>query len=174
MSKSLFKIVFATICTVNFFVFSDHFTEQNIAEAAQKVVYNTYHNARYGFTIQYPKGFKARQPPTNGDGLEFSNKVCTITAFGHNNIYNENAKQYYYHFVKQSIHAKITYEKVTNSFYAVSYKKGNKIFYEYLRLGIESGNTFIITYPANKQKIYGPIVSHIYNTFKTPYLNEGH
>ncbi|WP_088069991.1 hypothetical protein [Gottfriedia luciferensis] len=145
---------------------------QPVGHAAQK--YHTYYNNRFGFTIQIPSGFKAGPPPTNGDGLEFSNKESSITAYGFNNFDDFSAKSYFQNYDRPYIKEKITYQKFTKNSYVISYKKGNKIIYRNVRIGSDSGNAFEIVYPANKQKTYGPIVSYIYKTFKTPNLNESY
>jgi hypothetical protein len=49
---------------------SAHAPIAGVAVAAVET-WRTYHNERYGTTIDYPDSFRAEPPPTNNDGREF-------------------------------------------------------------------------------------------------------
>jgi hypothetical protein len=53
--------------------------------------WRTYHNERYGTTIEYPDYFRAGTPPANSDGLEFkSNDGADFSVFASYNALDFN------------------------------------------------------------------------------------
>ncbi len=137
------------------------------------VLYNTYTNERFGFTFEYPSDFVMDEPPTNGDGITVHNNELNVTAYGgHTNVVNEGETiETYYEEDLSSINAEISYQQIKDNWYVLSYKEGNEIVYKKFFFGDSTFNTFIITYPVEKQEVYEPIVTHISDSF-VPSLNE--
>lgn len=133
----------------------------------KKITYQLYENGRYGFSMYYPKGLNMDPPPTNGDGVRFYNDELEITAFAsHTNvIHNEETIEMYYENDLKSIAAEIAYQRITEDWYVISYEENEKIVYKKYYFNELVGTTFIITYPSSKQEKYGPITSHIGETF---------
>jgi hypothetical protein len=133
----------------------------------EKVTYKTYTNGRFGFSLQYPTGLTMAPPPTNGDGANFYNEEIDIKAYGgHTNIVQQGETiETYYQQDINSIPGEIAYQKVTANWYVLSYKENGNIIYKKFFFGDSVFNTFIITYPANTQDKYGPITTHISQTF---------
>lgn len=71
------------------------FCVQTFAQNTKK--YKTYHNERFDFCLQYPKGFKAGIAPANGDGLSFHSKKndSHISAYGALQMPEETLKSFF-------------------------------------------------------------------------------
>lgn len=54
-----------------------------------------YTNQRFGFSFEMPAGYAAQTPPTDGDGLSFSNAAgtATVTGYGGNNVLSRSPSQ---------------------------------------------------------------------------------
>src|SRR5262249_28179315 len=53
--------------------------------------WRTYHNPRFGTTIEYPERFRPRPPPANGDGLSFSSADgATFSVWGSHNALEQD------------------------------------------------------------------------------------
>lgn len=143
-----------------------------IIEASTKkknsIQYNTYTNTRYGFSIEYPTTFNMSPPPTNNDGREFTNGEATITAFGsHINVIEDNETiETYYDRELESISSPISYQRLGNDWYVLSYQEGNNTVYQKAIIGETIISTLIIRYPSSRQEYYGPMITRISDTFK--------
>ncbi|MFJ7745370.1 hypothetical protein [Peribacillus sp. NPDC097295] len=133
----------------------------------QHDTYQLYENGRYGFSMYYPKGLRMDPPPTNGDGARFYNEEFEITAYAsHTNVINdEETIEMYYEDDLKSITEEIAYQRITEDWYVLSYEENGRIIYKKFYFNDQVGTTFIITYPASEQEKYGPITSHIAETF---------
>lgn len=140
-------------------------------EKSEIISYNTYTNDRFGFTVRYPNFFTPGNAPTNNDGREFSNGECSILAYGSNiNIIEENETiQTYYDRALLDISGSISYQKVSDNWYVISYLSDGNITYQKGIITDESINTLIITYPASEKEKYDSIVSEVAKTFQTGY-----
>lgn len=138
----------------------------------QKTAYQLYQNGRYGFSMYYPKGLNMDTPPTNGDGARFYNEEFEITAFAsHTNVINdEETIEMYYEDALKNITEEIAYQRLTDDWYVISYEENGNVIYKRYYFNDQVGTTFIISYPASEQEKYGPITSHIAETF-TPSTN---
>ncbi|MGE7603092.1 hypothetical protein ACQKL5_11360 [Peribacillus sp. NPDC097675] len=138
----------------------------------QRDSYQLYENGRYGFSMYYPKGLRMDPPPTNGDGARFFNDQFEITAYAsHTNVINdEETIEMYYENDLNSITEEIAYQRITEDWYVLSYEENGKIIYKKFYFNDQVGTTFVISYPASEQEKYGPITSHIAETF-TPSTN---
>ncbi|MEH6943134.1 hypothetical protein [Bacillus sp. JJ722] len=142
-------------------------------EKSETISYNTYTNERFGFTVKYPNFFTPGKAPANNDGREFSNGECSILAYGSNiNIIEENETiQTYYNRALLDISGTISYQKVSDNWYVVSYLSNGNITYQKGIITDESINTLIITYPSSEKEKYDTIVSEVAKTFQTGYGN---
>ena len=106
-------------------------------------------------------------PPTNGDGARFYNEEFEITAYAsHTNVINDGETiEMYFEDDLKSITEEIAYQRITEDWYVISYEENGKIIYKKFYFNDQVGTTFIISYPASKQEKYGPITSHIADTF---------
>ncbi|MGA9290507.1 MAG: hypothetical protein WBV93_19415 [Anaerobacillus sp.] len=133
-------------------------------EVEKALTYVTYTNDRFGFTIQYPSDLTVGPPPANGDGLNFYNDEIQITASGSHNSMEESIETIYQQAIN-NIEVPIAYDRLTDNWFVLSYVENGMIFYEKFFYGDDVFNRFIITYPESKQGVYGPITTHISDTF---------
>ncbi|WP_226659924.1 hypothetical protein [Pseudalkalibacillus hwajinpoensis] len=126
--------------------------------------YDTYTNERFGFSIQYPSVLTVGSPPTNGDGLNFSNDELEITVSGSHNSMDESIESIYQQAIT-NIEVPIAYDRLADHWFVLSYVENGMIIYEKFFYGDNVFNRFIITYPENKQEVYGPVTTHISDTF---------
>jgi hypothetical protein len=140
------------------------------AAAAGADTWLTYHNDRYGTTIDYPDLFKAQPPPGSDDGREF--KSADGADFTVSALYNaldfDLAK--YRDFIVQNLEpgAVATYQAHGDDWFVVSGTKGADIFYErhLLSHGGQMTEDFDISYPAALKQTYDPIVARMAKSFR--------
>lgn len=142
--------------------------EPSTQEQTGNFTYNSYTNSRFGFTVQYPTTFAQAPPPTNNDGRQFYNGEATILAYGsHLNVLGENETiETYYNQALEDASGSITYKRLGDDWYVISYRAGTNTVYERTIIGESIISTVIITYPSGKQDYYEPMVTHISKTFK--------
>ncbi|TLS38599.1 hypothetical protein [Pseudalkalibacillus caeni] len=133
----------------------------------KSIVYSTYNNERFGFSLQIPEGMTMDPPPTNGDGGTFRNGELTVTAYGgHTNTVQQGETiGTYYKQDMESITTNIAYKRLADDWYVISYEEAGTIYYKKFFFGENSFNTFIISYPSSMQHKYGSVTTHIAKTF---------
>jgi hypothetical protein len=136
-----------------------------LAQAGGASVWRTYHNDRFGTTIDYPDFFKPMPPPENGDGLEFqSADGAEFLAFGSYNVDKLNLAGLAADVVKNLERGKgITYQTQGSDWFVISGTQGKDIFYERHLISHrgEILDTFVITYPMRLKAKYDSIVSRM-------------
>jgi hypothetical protein len=140
------------------------------AAAAAADTWLTYHNDRYGTTIDYPDFFKAQPPPGSDDGREF--KSADGADFTVSALYNaldfDLAK--YRDFIVKNLDpgAIVTYQAHGGDWFVVSGTKGADIFYQrhLLSHGGQMTEDFDISYPAALKQTYDPIVARMTKSFR--------
>jgi hypothetical protein len=131
----------------------------------------TYHNDRYGTTIDYPGSFKPQPPPDADDGRVF--KSADGAQFLVSAIYNaldfDVAK--YRDFVLKNLDqgAVVTYQASGADWFVVSGTKGTDIFYErhLLSHGGQMTEDFVISYPSALKATYDPIAVRMAKSFRS-------
>ncbi len=90
----------------------------------------TYHNDRYGTTIDYPNVFKMQRPPDSDDGREF--KSADAADFIVDASYTDFNLAQYRDFIMKNLDAGavVTYQAQGDDWFVLSGTKGDKIFYE--------------------------------------------
>lgn len=144
------------------------------AAAFGQANYSTYSNARFGYSIQYPKSVFLPQPEAeNGDGRVFltKDKSAELRVWGQYNALARTLSDSY----KEDLgtySTGVSYKVLKGSSYVISGTTGGKIFYQKTMLN-GSGNdtgaiycTFTITYRKADKAKYDPIVTKIANTFR--------
>jgi len=151
-------------------------SEQYIPSA--KPQYHNYCNKRFGFCVDYPKGFK-KQFSKQGEGVTLakhnphvSNKEFQIVTFA--NIYrNPNI---IHHSIEETMDIasdlieEVTYHKIKgNSFILSGYiNNGETIVYRktYVAQNTMNSHTLSISYPRIDKKLYDDVVNHIVASFQ--------
>ena len=151
---SLFLIFFATV-----------FSAQIVLSQTK---YDTYGNARFGYSISYPSNLVAKGEAENGDGqvFEAKDKRAKLTVWGANNALNQSLKEIYNGDLKQRGKS-VTYKTIGANFYVISGKQNGKIFYQKtMRNSDDTYSTFIFEYAESKRLTYDKAAAQIAKSFK--------
>ena len=152
-------------------------TPQNESSLNEKasIKYDAYCNNRFEFCVDYPKDLLLKQPEsTNGDGCVFKNQKgeTVLTVFGRINTnaeaemislsaqFNEDLASY------NNESSRVTYQKLSKSFYVISGLKDNKIFYQKTILNADAFNYAILEYDTVDSSIFNTVSSRIFSSFK--------
>jgi len=131
----------------------------------------TYHNDRYGTTIDYPGRFKPQPPPDSDDGREFKSADGTdFTVSASYNALDFNLAGYRDFVLKHlSPGAVVTYQARGGTWFVVSGTKGADIFYERHQLthNAQMTEAFVISYPALLKQTYDPIAARMAKSFRS-------
>jgi len=154
-----------------FFCFSFfYFSTQS---ACAEIVYKTYHNKRFEYSINYPKNILYPQgEASNGDGQKFLSKEADalLLVYGSYNIHEQTIKEHYeenlYNKTEESQPKVITYQLLKGNWFVISGYVSGKIFYEKTILNNNQFKTFYFEYPEIKKKTYDPIVKRLSTSFK--------
>jgi hypothetical protein len=131
----------------------------------------TYHNDRYGTTIDYPDIFKPQPPPDSNDGRTFKNAAGADfwVAASYNALDFDVAR--YRDFVVKNLDpaAAVTYQARGDIWFVISGTNGANIFYErhLLSYGAQLTESFAISYPASLKQTYDPIAARMAKSFRS-------
>lgn len=132
--------------------------------------YKTYHNARFGYRIDYPAEFKPQPEAGNGDGRRFVSPdgQTVLTAYasyqaldGGLAAYRTLARERW-----QEEHATIVLDQKNSTGYALSGTVKGRIFYEKTVLKNGTLTTFEWQYPAARKAAMDPIIRHTSQTLQ--------
>ena len=136
------------------------------------VKYNSYTNARFGYTINYPDFLIAQPESDNGDGRRFvsgdGETVLTVWGSWTGAVFEEaSTLDGYYNYVERGLNYTPTYKTKGNNFFVFSGYKGDKIVYEKHFLKSDGCEcSFVIEYPASTKQQYDDIVTYISNNMR--------
>jgi hypothetical protein len=133
--------------------------------------WRTYHNDRYGTTIDYPSVFKPGTPPESDDGLAFTSADgAEFSVFASYNALGFDLADFQDFIVKDlASDAVITYRAHGGDWFVISGTKGSdRVFYErhLLSHGKEMTESFVASYPAGLKQKYDPIVARMSKSFR--------
>lgn len=136
----------------------------------ERIYYNSYSNARFLYSIDYPAGILIPQREAdNSDGRQFLSRDghAKMLAFGRYALDTDTLKKEYEDAIRGEGRAGriITLKKLQSNWFVVSGSENGKIFY---RKTIYSGGafkSFIIEYDESEKKFYDPITAHISKSF---------
>jgi hypothetical protein len=142
-----------------------------VTQAAAADDWRTYHNDRYGTTIDYPTVFKPGTPPESDDGLAFTSADgAEFSVFASYNALGFDLADFQDFMVKDlASDTVITYRAHGGDWFVISGTKGSdRIFYErhLLSHGKEMTESFVASYPAGLKQKYDPIVSRMSKSFR--------
>jgi len=131
----------------------------------------TYHNDRYGTTIDYPDIFKPQPPPDSNDGREFkSADSADFNVSASYNALNFDVPRYASFIVKHlDPGAVVTYQARGANWFVISGTRGADIFYErhVLSHGAQMTEDFVISYPTSLRAVYDPIAARMAKSFRS-------
>lgn len=134
------------------------------AGIAQRVVYKTYTNARYRYSISYPPGLLAPQGEAdNGDGQAFRSKdgSAEMRVYGSQDLGGGLAEAY-----REAQAGKtVTYKTMKGNWFVVSGRDGGKIFYRKTMMKDDVLKTFSIEYDESQRAVYDAITARIARSF---------
>ena len=135
--------------------------------------YRTYHNARYGYSISYPKDILYPQGESdNGDGQKFMSKDAdaVLIVYGSYNAIDQSLEELYLEESRggtdEAPKRVVTYRVLKPTWFVISGYNSGKIFYEKTILKNDAFETFLFEYDESKRKIYDPIVKKISRSFE--------
>lgn len=149
-------------------------------ESAAEEAYESYANARFGFSVEYPSTFEADYMPDNGDGIEVHDDTATIIASGsHFGLTEEGStlasdkrsiESYYEYDVAEAEEESelVSYERLEDDWYVVSYFDGTNNIYKKSILADDYIANLLIEYPADLQEEYETMVERVSETFQIP------
>ena len=134
--------------------------------------WRTYHNERYGTTIDYPDFFKAGPPPANNDGLAFkSPDGAEFSVFASYNALEFDLAGFRDFIVKNLDAGRvITYQARGDDWFVISGTKGSDgVFYErhLLSHGKQMTEGFVMSYPVGLKQKYDPMVARMSKSFRS-------
>ena len=138
--------------------------------ASAQEAWTSYHNTRFGTSIEYPARFRPGRPPDNDDGLSFiAVDGATLSVWGSLNVEAHDVAGLEA-FLRESPQAgeQITYRASGASWLVLSGTRGDRIFYQRHLLSHrgEIINAFEISYPAALRTGYDPIVARLSRTLR--------
>jgi hypothetical protein len=142
----------------------------HVVAAPAAETWRTYHNERYGTTIDYPDSFKAEPPPGSNDGRAFKNAdgAQFPVAASYNALDFDLGKFHDFIVKNLSPGAALTYQAHGDNWFVISGTNDTGIFYEKHLLSHNSEMTeeFVISYPAALKQTYDPIVARMATSFR--------
>jgi hypothetical protein len=131
---------------------------------AQRVVYKTYTNARYGYSISYPSNLLVPQGEAdNGDGQAFRAKdgAAELRVYGSQNLGDGLAGAY----TEAQAGKSVVYKTMKGNWFVVSGRDGGKIFYQKTMFKGDVFKTFIIEYDEAQKSTYDAVTTRIARSF---------
>ena len=131
--------------------------------------YETYHNARFAYSISYPSDlFIPQGEAENGDGQKFLSRdgKVEMLVYGSNNALNQTLRARYHDETKVRENRKVTYQVLKPEWFVVSGTEGNKVFYEKTILHNGAFKAFRIEYEKAAKAVWDPIAERISRSFK--------
>ena len=141
----------------------------SLAGPAAAAEWQTYVNERFGTTAEVPSGWRAGEPPANGDGLSFTSPdgKAVITVYGGFQVYDTVAEGMAA--LEEPLEGEtITYHHRGDRTVTVSGLRGGTIFYRkwLLSCGDTVWNGVSIEYPAADKAAYDDLVARVAKSLK--------
>ncbi len=138
-----------------------------------QTTYDTYTNARFGYSIAYPSGIlEPQEEAENGDGRVFlsADNSVELRVWGQYNALFQTLKKAYQSDLKERGKG-VTYKLLSKHSYVISGVKDGRIYYQKTMLSGKDGDagaifcTFNIEYERSEKAKYDPIVRKIARSF---------
>lgn len=130
----------------------------------QRVVYKTYTNARYDYSISYPSNLlNPRGEADNGDGQIFSapDGLTEMRVYGSQDLGGGLAAA----FRAAQDGKAVSYKTIRRDWFIVSGRSGGKIFYQKTLFKNGVLKTFTIEYDESRKAVYDPLTARIARSF---------
>ena len=166
---------FSVILTL-FVIFSAVLAVTAGAMAANAAEYETYLNARLGYSVEYPGIFDMQRESDNGDGIWFESAdgEYTLTISGGHNIFGYDGGV-----LLRECYDRVAYivegsERSGPEFYSIAYEGGGGIdgvkyiFHEYGIVNEDMWGAFVLKYPKEEEERFAPIKERMEASLKLP------
>ena len=138
-------------------------TPNPTATNSSDIIFNSYQNPRFNYTITYPSFLTKRQDSENGDGCKFYMDDNTyLVVSGMYNALDESITSRYNECKSKSV----TYSIQKDNWFVISdYTSNGNIFYT--KTVLQNGVFFTATfyYPAKDKDKYNPVIKRIFTHF---------
>jgi hypothetical protein len=132
--------------------------------------YKTYHNARFGYRIDYPADLRPQPEAGNRDGRRFvsADGQTVLSAYAGYNALDGGlaANQQLAREGWREKHATCTFDQLTRTGYVVSGRVKNRIFYERTVLKSNTLTTFVWEYPLAQKAAMDAVIQHTVRTLQ--------
>lgn len=134
--------------------------------------YITYVNSRFGFSVDYPEGFKVEENSHNGDGAEITDGIAIVKAFGSNKVLRYDVNEHF-NISKDIERDIIIKEETKDNYYLIVIEKDGVLRYTKTVVGEGSINSISIEYPKIYTEKYSEISERILESLKVTNINNG-
>jgi hypothetical protein len=137
--------------------------------------FSSYTNSRFGFAIEYPSSFVAKQPPpTNGDGITLTSQdgEASLVIAGSNNDGFTLLQGYHTALDSIGSESELGYHKIGGSWFVISWRSQETLGYQKTFVGKGSQNSFRFTFPESQRGQYEQITIKLEKTFKPGQLDQ--
>ncbi|MEP6947144.1 MAG: hypothetical protein ABJA02_14585 [Acidobacteriota bacterium] len=144
------------------------------AAASGQIKYETYSNARFAYSIDYPSSLMvAHEEAPNADGRVFSAKkgIAELRVWGQSNALADSLRKAYLSDLKERP-AGVTHKTLLKDSYVISGARNGKIFYQRTILSGADGDvsatfaTFLLEYDSKDKARFDAAVTKISRSFK--------
>ena len=133
--------------------------------------WKTYTNVRFHYSLCYPEDLLSPQGESaNSDGQTFLGKDgAKLIVYGENDVLGEGIQTRLQETAKRlaGSSGKITLQVRKPTWFVVSGKHGDTVFYAKAVYGLEQFKSFEMTYSARQAKLYDPVVQKLASCFHT-------
>jgi hypothetical protein len=157
--------------TLLFMIFTPFLAAALALASLAPPAYKTYHNARFGYHIDYPADFRPQPEAENGDGRRFVSPdgQAVLSAYaGYNALDGGLAEQREIARAswQEKKHATLTLDQLTRTGYVLSGQVKGRIFYEKTVLKNNTLTTFLWEYPATRKAALDAVIRHTIQTLQ--------
>ncbi|MDD1606363.1 MAG: hypothetical protein LUO95_00415 [Methylococcaceae bacterium] len=135
-------------------------------------VYDTYHNDRFDYSIDYPKDVLFPQGESdNGDGQKFLSKDAdaSLIVYGSNNALNQSLEEVYREESRggtaENPKKVVTYKLLEDNWFVVSGYNSGRVFYQKTIFHDDMLKTFVLEYDESQKAFYDPIAKRLATSF---------
>jgi hypothetical protein len=135
-------------------------------------IYDTYHNERFDYSIDYPKEILFPQGESdNGDGQKFLSKDADVSliVYGSNNALNQSLEEVYREESRggtaENPKKVVTYKVLEDNWFVVSGYNSGRIFYQKTIFHDDVLKTFVLEYDESEKERYDPIAKRLEKSF---------
>lgn len=157
---------------LSLFIFAPTGQAQRRAGRQGGMTYNTYANARFGYSIAYPVGILYPQGEAdNGDGQKFLSKdgQATMLVYGGHQLDDVPLSDMYEAASKEKAlngaSRNVTMKVLKKDWFVISGYAGGRVFYQKTMLRNGVIKTFIIEYDRAQKSIYDSITARVSRSF---------